>query len=90
MISSGDRIRNIAPSARECYFRDEKELRFYKKYTFINCRMECAILETEKLLGCIPWHLPKVLLFYDCFDDALRETEQKHVTLGLQKSLMLK
>ena len=66
MISSDDRIRNIAPSARECYFRDEKELRFYKKYTFINCRMECAILETEKLLGCIPWHLPKVLLFYDC------------------------
>ena len=59
MISSKD-IRSIAPEARSCYFEDEHDLTFYEKYTFINCQLECAIFEVEKILGCIPWHLPKV------------------------------
>ena len=60
VISSDDGVQDIEPEARRCYFQDEKELKFYKKYTFINCQMECAILEVEKDLHCIPWHLPKV------------------------------
>ena len=59
MVSTND-IENIAPEARKCYFEDEWDLTFYEKYTFINCQLECAILEVEKILGCIPWHLPKV------------------------------
>ena len=49
------------PKARNCYFEDEMELSFYEKYTFINCQLECAIKEVEKDLGCVPWHLPRVI-----------------------------
>ena len=49
------------PKARNCYFEDEMELSFYEKYTFINCQLECAIKEVEKELGCVPWHLPRVI-----------------------------
>ena len=60
VISSSEDIRDVAPEARQCYFEDERELELYKRYTFINCRMECAISEAEKLFECVPWHLPKV------------------------------
>ena len=49
------------PKARNCFFEDEMELSFYEKYTFINCQLECAIKEVEKDLGCVPWHLPRVI-----------------------------
>ena len=62
VVSSKD-IRSIAPEARSCYFEDEMDLTFYEKYTFINCQLECSIVEVEKSLGCIPWHLPKVYNF---------------------------
>ena len=43
---------------------DEMDLIFYEKYSFINCRLECAILRVEPLIGCVPWHLPKVIDIY--------------------------
>ena len=63
MVTTTD-IRSIAPEARSCYFEDEEDLTFYEKYTFINCRLECAILSVEPLIGCIPWHLPMVINIY--------------------------
>ena len=59
VVSSKD-IKGISPEARECFFRDEGDLEFYKEYAFSNCRLECAIKMTEKKFGCVPWHLPKV------------------------------
>ena len=60
MVTTTD-IRSIAPEARGCFFEDEQDLTFYEKYSFINCRLECAILRVEPQIGCIPWHLPKVI-----------------------------
>ena len=59
MVTSED-IKSIVPEDRACYFEDEMDLTFYEEYTFLNCQLECAILEAEKIIGCIPWHLPKV------------------------------
>ena len=63
MVSTND-IESIAPEDRKCYYEDEMDLTFYEEYTFINCQLECAILEVETILGCIPWHLPKVTNIY--------------------------
>ena len=60
MVSTTEDIRSVTPEARHCYFEDERDLTFYEKYTFTNCRLECAILQVEEILECIPWHLPKV------------------------------
>ena len=62
-VVSSKSIKGIAPEARECFFRDEGDLEFYKEYTFSNCRLECAIKMAEEKYGCIPWHLPKVGLY---------------------------
>ena len=59
-VVSTDDIKDIAPEARDCFFADEGNLDFYKKYPFSNCRLECAIKRTEKIFKCVPWHLPRV------------------------------
>ena len=59
-VVSTNGIREIEPEARGCFFTDESNLEFYKGYTFSNCRLECSILEAEKMHKCVPWHLPKV------------------------------
>ena len=59
VVSSKD-IKGITSEARDCFFKDEGGLEFYKEYTFSNCRLECAIKEMEEKHGCVPWHLPKV------------------------------
>ena len=58
-VSTKD-IKDLAPEARECFFADEGNLDFYQNYTFSNCRLECAIKKSEKIFGCVPWHLPRV------------------------------
>ena len=59
MVSAKD-IRHIPPEKRNCFFPNEGQLAFYEEYSLTNCRLECAILEVQKRLGCIPWFLPKV------------------------------
>ena len=59
VVSTND-IKDIAPEARECYFNDEGDLEFYEKYTYSNCRLECAIKRSEGIHRCVPWHLPRV------------------------------
>ena len=59
IISADDDIKSISPEKRECFFPDESHLTLYKTYSFINCDMECKILQVESELGCVPWFLPK-------------------------------
>ena len=59
-VVSTKAIQEIDPEARDCFFRDEGSLEFYKEYTFSNCRLECAIKGANKKFNCVPWHLPKV------------------------------
>ena len=59
-VVSSSNIEHIQPEARECFFPEEGNLQFYERYTFSNCMLECAILEAEERLYCIPWYLPKV------------------------------
>ena len=89
-VVSSKSIKGISPEARECFFRDEGDLEFYKEYAFSNCRLECAIKMAEEKYGCIPWHLPKVGLYLndsERFLSVLREKVQSLVTLGAPRSL---
>ena len=93
VISSSEDIRDVAPEARQCYFEDEQELELYERYTFINCRMECAISEAQNFFKCVPWHLPKVpdLIRSQKFENTCyRQIAQKPATPGQQKTLRCK
>ena len=59
-VISSNGIEDIQPEARGCLFSEEGRLEFYERYTFTNCMLECAILNAEERLQCIPWYLPQV------------------------------
>ena len=63
VVNTSD-IKDIDPDARDCFFPDEGDLDFYERYTFSNCRLECAIKKTEKMFKCVAWHLPRVKAFF--------------------------
>ena len=46
VLHSDEKIHDISYEKRGCYMDDEKELRFYKNYAYLNCFMECATNHT--------------------------------------------
>ena len=44
--------RNLSFNSRNCYFPDEKELRFFKAYSQENCLKECMSNATFEVCGC--------------------------------------
>merc|ERR1712032_419359 len=58
VVSTND-IKDLTPEARDCFFADEGNLDFYERYTFSNCKLECAIKKSEEIFKCVPWYLPK-------------------------------
>ena len=59
LLTTND-LRDMDPSARDCFFEDEGDMDFYESYTFSNCRLECGIKKAEAKYNCIPWYLPQV------------------------------
>ena len=42
VIHADTAIHGISYTKRGCYLENERELEFFKHYTFLNCFMECA------------------------------------------------
>ena len=60
VVVSAKNIKDITQEARNCFFADEGDLEFYESYTLSNCKLECAIKNSEAAFNCVPWHLPGV------------------------------
>lgn len=41
MITTSPGLAGYAPERRQCYFNDERNLKFFKIYTQSNCELEC-------------------------------------------------
>lgn len=56
---SDDSIRKYSPEKRKCYFSDERNLFFFKKYTYTNCKFECLVNATREHCGCAMIYMPR-------------------------------
>jgi acid-sensing ion channel, other len=50
---------SVLPEKRNCYFDGERELKFYKIYTKVNCEMECYAEYLHRAINCTPYYLPR-------------------------------
>lgn len=41
MITTSEGLAGYAPERRQCYFNNERDLKFFKVYTQANCELEC-------------------------------------------------
>ncbi|XP_054259726.1 pickpocket protein 28-like [Macrosteles quadrilineatus] len=54
LLGSHPELANIPTRIRSCYFTDEKQLHFFKTYTYENCNFECTTLFTINECNCVP------------------------------------
>jgi hypothetical protein len=65
VVRADDNIRSLKKTSRNCLFPDENEgLTLHQNYTYLNCKLECTLLYTQKVLydkyntTCQPWFFP--------------------------------
>ena len=83
-VSAEPNIKRYPAEKRYCYFPDENIGHLHKSYSQANCKLECQIGATLKLLKaknrttCMPWYYPITGMEYPLCDpwDALQFREQ--------------
>ncbi|KAF9799071.1 hypothetical protein SFRURICE_008581 [Spodoptera frugiperda] len=80
ILNSSERLRSYDAEIRQCYFPDERYLKYFKIYTASNCMIECLSNITYEQCGCVEFYMPhssskKICTQYDddCIETA-RET----------------
>ena len=59
ILTANKEVKKIKPKYRNCYFKEESKLEYYKHYTFSNCQQECSMKKAHEKLECTPWYLPR-------------------------------
>lgn len=57
-IKTQEELREYSIDDRECFFQNERKLKYFKSYTQENCNLECVANYTFKLCGCAVFHMP--------------------------------
>ncbi|KAI8118089.1 Pickpocket protein 28 [Lucilia cuprina] len=60
-VISTDNLHGFGPEKRQCYFNDERYLRYFKSYSQSNCQTECLANYTINKCGCAKFWMPKPL-----------------------------
>lgn len=81
---------NIKFPRRQCYFQDERYLRYFKVYTQSNCELECLTNYTLHKCGCVKFYMPRNsstpvcgLGMYNCYKSAEHELIFKEVNSSI-------
>lgn len=53
-------IKSHSLEQRNCYFLEERQLKFFKNYNQANCFMECLADYTLNICECVPFYMPSI------------------------------
>ncbi|KAI8424617.1 hypothetical protein MSG28_003050 [Choristoneura fumiferana] len=59
VLNTSSSLRSYPPEIRQCYFPEERQLRYFLTYTASNCRLECLSNYTFQHCGCVWFHMPQ-------------------------------
>ncbi|XP_058117490.1 pickpocket protein 28-like [Anopheles ziemanni] len=59
MITTSEGLREYTPERRQCFFNEERHLRYFKVYTQQNCELECLSNYTLQKCGCAKFSMPR-------------------------------
>lgn len=59
MMTTSEGLRDYDSYYRQCYFANERQLKYFKIYTQRNCEVECLTNYTLKRCGCVSYHMPR-------------------------------
>lgn len=75
VMSTSDNMRHYKPVKRQCYFPEEKRLKFFKSYTQTSCKLECLASEL-----CVCKCFSVNLKHFRAFNRPLRLRQVLHAT----------
>ncbi|XP_031628298.1 pickpocket protein 28-like [Contarinia nasturtii] len=91
MITTSEKLQDYSAERRQCYFKDERQLRFFKVYTQRNCELECLSNFTKNECGCVKFSMPRdtdtPICGFDkikCYQDAEDTLYEKVFVEGLK------
>ncbi|XP_063377653.1 pickpocket protein 28-like [Cydia fagiglandana] len=58
VTNTSNTLVNYPPKIRQCYFPEERQLKYFRTYTPNNCRLECMSDYTFDSCGCVWFHMP--------------------------------
>jgi acid-sensing ion channel, other len=58
IMSTSMELKHHSISKRQCYFSNERELKYFQQYTQSNCEMECLANFTIAQCGCVRFNFP--------------------------------
>ena len=59
MITTSDELKDYKPDQRQCYFNNERYLKFFNVYTQKNCELECLANYTLQQCSCVKFSMPR-------------------------------
>ncbi|XP_055840691.1 pickpocket protein 28-like [Episyrphus balteatus] len=59
IMTTSEGLRHYSPERRQCYYQNERYLRFFTVYTQANCEMECQANTSLFRCGCVKFSMPK-------------------------------
>lgn len=60
LITTSNELRSYSPNQRNCFFSDERPLRFFRFYSQHNCQSECLANFTKRLCECVKFSMPSM------------------------------
>lgn len=57
---ASNNVRDYKPIDRKCFYTHERQLRFFKFYTELNCESECLANFTLRECGCVTFSMPSI------------------------------
>ncbi|XP_055304301.1 pickpocket protein 28-like [Sitodiplosis mosellana] len=79
-ITTSDGLRSYRPNQRQCFYQNERRLRFFKMYTQTNCEEECLSNFTKLECGCVKFSMPRDVYTticgtanINCYETAMRK-----------------
>uniref|UniRef100_A0A336LW45 CSON006445 protein n=1 Tax=Culicoides sonorensis TaxID=179676 RepID=A0A336LW45_CULSO len=58
VINSDFNLKKFEVNDRDCYFTDERPLKYFLEYSKANCEYECYVNETQRKFNCSPDFMP--------------------------------
>ncbi|KAL5289998.1 hypothetical protein ACFFRR_009784 [Megaselia abdita] len=93
IITTSDGLKHYEPARRQCYFQNERYLRYFKLYTQVNCELECLANHTLSKCGCVKFSMPRNASTpvcgpsnIKCYNDAEDELLEHEFREGLKTS----
>ncbi|XP_055840717.1 pickpocket protein 28-like [Episyrphus balteatus] len=59
IMTTSEGLRHYKPERRQCYYQNERYLRYFTKYTQANCELECLANQTLAKCGCVKFSMPR-------------------------------